>query len=69
MCNLPGSYANNIYSTGSGELTEVQLFMSTSCQTGSRVNIFLLTRDTAVVKIATSIFLPGDVPSADCFQP
>ena len=34
--NSPGSRANNIYSPGSGKLTEVQLYMSTSCQQGSR---------------------------------
>ena len=34
--NSPGSRAN-IYSPGSDKLTEVQLYMSTSCQPGSRV--------------------------------
>ena len=34
----PGSSrANNIYSPGSDKLTEVQLYMSISCQPGSRV--------------------------------
>ena len=33
----PGSSANNIYSPSSDKLTEVQLYMSTSCQPGSRV--------------------------------
>ena len=33
----PGSHANNIYLPGSDKLTEVQLYMSTSCQPGSRV--------------------------------
>ena len=37
MDNLPGSYANNIYSPGCDKLTEVQLYMSASCQAGSRV--------------------------------
>ena len=37
MGSLPGSRANNIYSLGSGKLTEVQWYMSTSCQPGSRV--------------------------------
>ena len=32
-----GSRANNIYSSGSDKLTEVQLYMSTSCQPGSRI--------------------------------
>ena len=32
-----GSHANNIYSPGSDTLTEVQLYMPTSCQTGSQV--------------------------------
>ena len=36
-CNSPGSRANNIYSPGSDKLTEVQLYMSTSCQPCSRV--------------------------------
>ena len=35
--NSPGSHANNIYLPGSDKLTEVQLYMSTSCQPGSRV--------------------------------
>ena len=35
--NSPGSRANNIYSSGSGKLTEVQLYMSASCKPGSRV--------------------------------
>ena len=35
--NSPGSCANNIYSPGSDKLTEVQLYMSASCQPGSRV--------------------------------
>ena len=34
---LPGSHANNIYSPGSDKLTDVQLYMSISCQLGSRV--------------------------------
>ena len=34
---LPGSRANNIYSPGSDKLTEVQLYISTSWQTGSWV--------------------------------
>ena len=29
--NSPGSRANNIYSLGSGRLTDVQLYMSTLC--------------------------------------
>ena len=33
----PGSRANNIYSSGSDKLTEVQLYMSASCKPGSRV--------------------------------
>ena len=37
MGNSPGSCANNIYSPGSDKLTEVQLYMSNSCQPGSRV--------------------------------
>ena len=37
ICNSPGSRANNIYSPGSDQLTEVQLYLSTSCQPGSRV--------------------------------
>ena len=37
VCDSPGSCANNIYSPGSYKLTEVQVFMSTSCQPGSRV--------------------------------
>ena len=32
----PGSHANNIYSPGSDKLTEVLLYMSASCQPGSR---------------------------------
>ena len=35
--NSPGSHANNIYSPGTDKLTEVQLYMSTSCQAGNRV--------------------------------
>ena len=31
----PGSHANNIYSPGSDKMTEVQLYMSASCQPGS----------------------------------
>ena len=37
MDSLPFSHANNIYSPGSDKLTEVQLYMSTSCQPGSWV--------------------------------
>ena len=37
MRNLPGNRANNIYSPGSDKLAKVQLYMSTSCQPGSRV--------------------------------
>ena len=37
MRSSPGSRANNIYSLGSDKLTEVQLYMSSSCQPGSRV--------------------------------
>ena len=37
MDNSPGGCANNIYSPGSDKLTEVQLYLSTSCQPGSRV--------------------------------
>ena len=37
VCSSPGSRANNIYSSGSDNLTEVQLYMSASCQPGSRV--------------------------------
>ena len=37
MGNSPGSRANNIYSPGSDKLTEVQFYMSTSCQPGSLV--------------------------------
>ena len=37
MDSSPGSYANNIYSSGGDKLTEEQLYMSTSCQPGSRV--------------------------------
>ena len=37
MGNSPGSRANNIYSPGRDQLTEVQLYMSASCQPGSRV--------------------------------
>ena len=37
MGNSPGSRANNIYSPGSDKLTEVQFYMSTSCQPGSWV--------------------------------
>ena len=33
----PGSHANNIHWPGSDKLTEVQLYMSTSCQPGSPV--------------------------------
>ena len=32
-----GSHANNFNLPGSDKLTEVQLYMSTSCQAGSRV--------------------------------
>ena len=35
--NSPGNRANNIYSSGSDKLTEVQLYMSASCQAGSRI--------------------------------
>ena len=35
--NSPGSRANNLYSPGSDKFTEVQLYMSTACQPGSRV--------------------------------
>ena len=35
MQQQPGSRANNIYLPGSDKLTEVQLYMSTSCQPGS----------------------------------
>ena len=35
--NSPGSHANHIYSPGSDKLTEVHLYMSTSCKAGSRV--------------------------------
>ena len=35
--NSPGSRANNIYSPGTDKLTEMQLYMSTSCQPGNRV--------------------------------
>ena len=37
MDNSSGSHANNIYSLGKDKLTEMQLYMSTSCQSGSRV--------------------------------
>ena len=37
MDNSAGSRANNIYSPASDKVTEVQLFMSTSCQPGSLV--------------------------------
>ena len=37
MGDLSGSRANNIYSPGSDKLIEVQLYMSVSCQPGSRV--------------------------------
>ena len=37
MGNSLGRRANNIYSPGSDKLTEVRLYMSTSCQPGSRV--------------------------------
>ena len=37
VANSPGSHANNIYSPGSDNLAEVQLYMSTSCQPGNRV--------------------------------
>ena len=33
----PDSRANNIYSPGSDKVTEVQFYMSNSCQPGSRV--------------------------------
>ena len=35
--NSPGSRANNIYLPDSDKLTEVELFMSTSCHSNSRV--------------------------------
>ena len=35
---LPGSRVNNIYSPGSNKLTDVQWYMSASCQPGRRVN-------------------------------
>ena len=35
--NSPVRRANNIYSPGSDKLTEVQLYISTLCQTDSRV--------------------------------
>ena len=38
MGNSSGSGAISIYTFGSDKLTEVQLYMSTSCQPGSRVN-------------------------------
>ena len=38
VCYSPCSRANKIYSSSSDKLTEVQLYMSTSCQKGSRVN-------------------------------
>ena len=41
--NSPGSHVNNVYSPSSDKLTEVQLFLSTSCQPGNQVNKFLLT--------------------------
>ena len=37
VSNSPGSRANNIYSPGSDKLTELQVYMSTSCQPGRRV--------------------------------
>ena len=37
MGNSPGSGANNIYSPGNDKLTEMQLYISTSCQPGSWV--------------------------------
>ena len=37
VSNSSGSLANNIYSPGTDKLTEVQLYMSTSCQPGNRV--------------------------------
>ena len=37
MGNSPGRRANNIYSPGTDKLTEVQLYMSTSCQPGNRI--------------------------------
>ena len=37
MDSSPGSRANNIYSPGRDKLTEGQLYMSVSCQPGSRV--------------------------------
>ena len=35
--NSPGSRSNNIYAPSNDKLTEVQLYMSTSVQQGSRV--------------------------------
>ena len=35
--NSPGSHANNISLPSNDKLTKVQLYMSTSCQPGSRV--------------------------------
>ena len=37
VSNSPGSRANNNYSPGTDKLTEVQLYMSASCQPGNRV--------------------------------
>ena len=46
--NSSGSRANNIYSPGNNKLTEVQLNISTSCQSGSRVIRALSTVDIKV---------------------
>ena len=35
--NSPGSFPNNIHTLSSDKVTEVQFYMSTSCQPGSRV--------------------------------
>ena len=37
MDSSPGRHANNIYSHGSDKLNGVKLYISTSCQPGSRV--------------------------------
>ena len=37
MDSSHGSRANNIYSPGNDKLTEMQLYMSNSCQPGSRL--------------------------------
>ena len=37
MGNSPSRHANNIYSSGSDKLTEVQLYISALCQAGSRI--------------------------------